>query len=114
MFVDCVSRGRAYTAARAEANAFGRRLAARFETVDALLAPTLRDVPPLYDRSKSKAGALRELASNTMPANLSGTPAVTVPVGDAAGLPVSAQVMTPRFAEDRALWLAGRLEGLAA
>lgn len=113
MVVDAKTNGRAYAAARTEARLFQRRVSERFAEVDALLSPTLRTVPPAYDRSKSKAGALRELASNTMGFNMSGDPAVTVPVGETDGLPVSAQVVTPHFTEDRALYLAGRIESLS-
>lgn len=114
MVVDAKTNGQAYTAARNEAQLFQRRLDEQFADLDALLSPTLRTVPPAYDRSKAKTDAIRELASNTLPFNLSGDPAVSVPVGEPDGLPVSVQVVTPRFTDDRALYLAGRVESLVA
>lgn len=56
--------------------------------------------------------ALRELASNTIPFNVAGTPAVTIPIGNVHGLPVSAQVVTPKFTDACALSIAHCLEQL--
>jgi len=113
-YLDAKTNGQTYTAARTEMQAFRRRVAACFEDVDALLTPTLRTVPPRYDREKGKAKALRELASNTIPFSMAGTPTVSVPVGDVDGLPVSAQIVTPQFTDARALAVAEIVEELTA
>lgn len=113
-YLDAETNSQTYTAARREVQAFTQRVAACFNEVDVLLTPTLRTVPPRYDRSKGKAKALRELASNTMPFSMAGTPAVSLPIGDVNGLPVSAQVVTPQFRDTRALAVADHLEQITA
>jgi aspartyl-tRNA(Asn)/glutamyl-tRNA(Gln) amidotransferase subunit A len=99
-FLDATTGGESYAAARREGIAFGERLAAAFEQVDALVTPTLRDdfIP---------------LLGNTAPFNLAGSPAVSVPVTTLDGLPVSAQAIAPRFEDLRALRVARALERVA-
>jgi aspartyl-tRNA(Asn)/glutamyl-tRNA(Gln) amidotransferase subunit A len=46
----------------------------------------------------------------TVSANLAGIPAVSLPVGNADGLPVGGQLMAPWWEEERMLGLAARLE----
>lgn len=110
--LDARDAGRYYTAARNEMLDFRSRLDALFDEVDALLTPTIRVPPPGFDAFESKAEGLRKLAGNTMPFNLAGNPAVTLPAGEVDGLPIGAQLVTPRFEDRRALQLAARLESL--
>jgi aspartyl-tRNA(Asn)/glutamyl-tRNA(Gln) amidotransferase subunit A len=47
----------------------------------------------------------------TIPANLAGIPAISIPVGlDGAGLPVGVQLLGPAFSEGRLLRIARILE----
>jgi aspartyl-tRNA(Asn)/glutamyl-tRNA(Gln) amidotransferase subunit A len=100
--LDDKTQGRAYTAARRETIEFTQRLNNLFEEIDLLLTPTIRSLPPKLGQI-SASERLNDLLGNTAPFNLSGMPAVSVPVAERDGLPISAQVVAPRFADHRAL-----------
>lgn len=95
----------------------GRRLAESFEEFDVLVTPTTATPPvPLgamsMDRIDDDAeGLLRQTVAFTLPANLTGVPAMSMPLhwsGD--GLPVGVQFMAPMGREDLLFRLAGQLE----
>jgi aspartyl-tRNA(Asn)/glutamyl-tRNA(Gln) amidotransferase subunit A len=78
--------------------------AAAFEQVDVVLGPTMPLVAPLIGRTFEPSGpfnmAPRSIANRlTVPCNLTGMPALSVPCGFSDGLPVGLQVMGPAFAE---------------
>lgn len=102
IYLDAESRGKAYTAARRETTAFVERLNDCFDAVDLLLMPTIRSLPPKPGQI-SASERLNDLLGNTAPFNLSGMPAVSLPVAIHDGIPVSAQVVAPRFEDDVAL-----------
>jgi Asp-tRNA(Asn)/Glu-tRNA(Gln) amidotransferase A subunit family amidase len=106
---DAQTDGRAYAAARREAARFRRELEATFEDVDVLVTPTIRTLPPERGRIET-TDEMMWLLGNTSPTNMTGHPAVTVPVGTAEGRPISAQVIAPRFRDARALHVAGAFE----
>jgi aspartyl-tRNA(Asn)/glutamyl-tRNA(Gln) amidotransferase subunit A len=111
-YLDATTEGGAYRRARREATAFDRRCRAALSGVDALVTPTIRCPPPERGRTDSTE-AMLSLLGNTAPFNLSGHPAVSVPVAGPAGdaLPAAAQVVTPRFADPLAHAVAARLAG---
>uniref|UniRef100_A0A7C3RNJ7 Glutamyl-tRNA(Gln) amidotransferase subunit A n=1 Tax=Archaeoglobus fulgidus TaxID=2234 RepID=A0A7C3RNJ7_ARCFL len=84
-----------------------------FEECDVLLSPTMPSLP-------FKIGELADPLTmykadvNTVPVNLAGVPALSVPVGFERGLPVGLQVIGNYFSENTLLnfgkWLAGRFE----
>ena len=82
------------------------------EGCDLLVTPTTRGpapelaVPPVSEMSLLGRGT--PMSGNTCPLNLSGHPALAVPSGTADGLPVSVQIIAPRFEDARTL-RAGRL-----
>ena len=89
---------------------------AAFERVDVILAPTVPLVAPPIGRTQVAAGPLnvapRAIANRTtVPANLTGMPAISVPCGFADGLPVGLQIMGPAFAEPLLLRVAAAYEG---
>jgi aspartyl-tRNA(Asn)/glutamyl-tRNA(Gln) amidotransferase subunit A len=47
----------------------------------------------------------------TVPANLAGLPAISVPMGEAEGLPVGLQVIAPAYGEERLLGVAAGFGG---
>jgi len=91
----------------------GRDFAAAFEQVDVLVSPTTPTTAfPLGERvDDPMAMYLADLA--TIPSNLAGNAAISVPVGRSAddGLPVGLQVMAPALADDRVYRVGAALEG---
>ncbi|MDV7348748.1 amidase [Halorubrum distributum] len=107
--IDARESGQPYVAGRREARRFDQYLQEAFADVDLLVTPTLRSVP--HERGDIGADdSMYDLLGNTAPFNLTGHPAVTVPVAEHDGLPVSAQVVAPRFADDIALAGAEQIE----
>lgn len=109
-YLDAETAGDAYWRARREAIAFRQRVDAALSAVDVLVLPTIRTLPPEYGQMNSIEGMLT-LLGNTAPFNLSGHPATSVPVDRVDGLPVSAQVVGPRFEDFATLSVAARLTG---
>lgn len=107
--IDAHEDGRPYVAGRREARTFDQHLQAAFADVDLLVTPTLRALP--HERGRIGADdSMYDLLGNTAPFNLTGHPAVTLPVAERDGLPVSAQVIAPRFADAVALAGAKQIE----
>ncbi|HEY8534568.1 MAG TPA: Asp-tRNA(Asn)/Glu-tRNA(Gln) amidotransferase subunit GatA [Micromonospora sp.] len=87
-----------------------RDFTAAFEQVDALIAPTTPFVAfPLGSRTSDPYQMyLSDLY--TIPVNLYGGPAISVPCGLSQGLPVGVQVMAPAMADDRVYRVGAALE----
>jgi len=87
-----------------------RDFAAAFERVDVLVSPTTPTVAfPIGAKVDDPiAMYLNDLC--TIPANLAGVPAMSVPAGLSEGLPVGFQIMAPAFADDRLYEVGGALE----
>lgn len=96
-------------AALAAAQATGTRLAqgidALLDTADALVLPTLPIVPPTLAQAHD-ARAVVPLTRLVRPFNLSGHPAITLPVRTAQGLPAGVQLVGRRGADADLLALA--------
>lgn len=115
--------GVAYQQAMFDRAALFRRVQALLETADFLVTPTLqREAPPidqdLFDPLEIDGVAYGDVRPNwfpwTMPFNLTGHPAVSLPCGfTPAGLPLGLQVVG-RFREDAALLRAASLFEAAA
>ena len=86
-----------------------REFARAFKKFDVLLGPTMPVLPP---KVGEKATPLEDymIDVNTVPANLAGFPALSVPVGFAEGLPVGMQLMAPHFEEERLFTVAASYE----
>jgi aspartyl-tRNA(Asn)/glutamyl-tRNA(Gln) amidotransferase subunit A len=93
------------------------RLAEQFQAfhgdVDLLVTPSLPSPPPpvttLYDTAAYDRW--RDVVPYTLPFNLTGQPAASVPCGiTAAGLPVGLQIVGPRFADALVLRASRALE----
>lgn len=111
-FVDAQTEGQSYVALRRRAIAFQQQLAEVFVDVDLLLTPTTRIVPPEYEAIGVYKDSLG-MTGNTVPFSFAQTPAVTVPVDEVDGVPVSAQVVAPMFEDERAICGARLIETLA-
>lgn len=86
-----------------------------FQSVDVVVAPTAPLVPPPIGRTQEPGGPLqlvpRAVANRaTVPCNLTGMPAISVPCGFGQGLPVGLQIMAPAFAEPLLLQVAAAYE----
>jgi aspartyl-tRNA(Asn)/glutamyl-tRNA(Gln) amidotransferase subunit A len=84
-----------------------------FAEVDLLLLPTTPITAPVIGSRAVRWGSTSEpvdgaLVRLTAPFNLAGVPALSIPVGDEAGLPIGVQLVAPWNAEARLL-TAGRL-----
>jgi aspartyl-tRNA(Asn)/glutamyl-tRNA(Gln) amidotransferase subunit A len=90
-----------------------RELDAVYERVDVLLAPTSPTVA--FELGARTADPLAMYLSDvcTVPSNLAGHPAVSVPFGGADGLPIGVQVLAPALREDLALRVARAVEQAA-
>jgi aspartyl-tRNA(Asn)/glutamyl-tRNA(Gln) amidotransferase subunit A len=78
--------------------------------VDLLLTPTSPSVAfPLGERTGDPV-AMYLSDVFTVPANLAGIPGLSLPVGEAHGLPVGAQLLAPRWEEARMIRAAATLE----
>jgi aspartyl-tRNA(Asn)/glutamyl-tRNA(Gln) amidotransferase subunit A len=91
-----------------------------FEQVDVVVAPTVPLVAPPIGRTFEPGGPLnvapRSIANRTtVPCNLTGMPAISVPCGFAdGGLPVGLQIMGPAFSEALVLRVAAGYEAATA
>lgn len=89
--------------------------AAAFEQVDVVVGPTVPLVAPAIGRTFEPGGpfnvAPRGIANRaTVPCNLTGGPAISVPCGFSDGLPVGLQIMGPAFGEPLVLRAAAAYE----
>lgn len=101
---------RAQQARRMLAQAFGEA----FEEVDVLLGPTIPICTPAFE--KDWAGQALDVVEKvlpfTVPANLTGVPALSVPMGlDSQGLPAGMQFFGKNFTEKQLLKVAKAWEG---
>jgi aspartyl-tRNA(Asn)/glutamyl-tRNA(Gln) amidotransferase subunit A len=87
-----------------------RDFAAAFEKADVLVSPTTPTVAfPLGSRVDNPT-AMYAADLATVPANLAGVPALSMPCGLAEGLPVGLQIMAPALEDARLYRVAGALE----
>ncbi|MFR9775907.1 Asp-tRNA(Asn)/Glu-tRNA(Gln) amidotransferase subunit GatA [Micromonospora sp. MS34] len=83
---------------------------AAFEQVDALISPTTPFVAFPIGARTSDPYQMYLADLFTIPTNLYGGPAISVPCGLSEGLPVGLQVMAPTMADDRMYRVAAALE----
>lgn len=110
-FVDAETDGGAYTRAREEMIEHETRLTELFRDVDVLLTPTIPRFPPSIDTDLDESE--HDRSSNLRGFNATGHPAITVPVGESDGRPVSAQIVAPQFEDGLALRTARMVETVA-
>jgi aspartyl-tRNA(Asn)/glutamyl-tRNA(Gln) amidotransferase subunit A len=87
-----------------------RDFTAAFENVDVLVSPTTPFVAFPFGARTSDPYQMYLADLYTIPSNLYGGPAISVPCGLSEGLPVGLQVMAPTMADDRMYRVAAALE----
>jgi aspartyl-tRNA(Asn)/glutamyl-tRNA(Gln) amidotransferase subunit A len=87
-----------------------RDFAAAFEQADVLVAPTTPFVAFPFGARTSDPYQMYLADLFTIPSNLYGGPAISVPAGLSEGLPVGLQIMAPTMADDRMYRVAAALE----
>jgi aspartyl-tRNA(Asn)/glutamyl-tRNA(Gln) amidotransferase subunit A len=83
---------------------------AAFEEADVLATPTMPVLPPRLGESLDDPLQLYLMDANTVPVNLANLPAVSVPAGEADGLPVGLQLVGPKFGEAEIVRAASAVE----
>ena len=104
-----------YITARRQLARIRRDAECLFETVDAILTPTVVIPPPKIDNLAREPAKLRDVEiitlRNTRPFDVLGLPTISVPCGFAkAGLPIGLQITSAPWREDVVLALAHRYE----
>ena len=94
-----------------DARAWVRRdFEAAFDDVDVIASPTMPVLP--FELGESLDDPLRMYLAdaNTTPVNLANLPAISVPAGEADGLPVGLQLVGPKFGEETIVRAASAVE----
>ena len=108
-FLEHLCHGALYAKAHNVRPTFIRAYDEVFARVDILAMPTVPVKAPLYQEpadyeealSRSFVGRLSHEAGNTLPFNLTGHPAMSIPCGKSGGLPIGLQLVAPYFREDQ-------------
>jgi len=82
-----------------------------FEKVDAIICPTVPKLPHKIG-AKISTEEMYSYDAMTIPANLAGIPAISVPAGRINKIPVGLQIMVPAFNETRMFQIARAFEKL--
>src|SRR6056297_2650270 len=80
------------------------------ETADVLATPTMPVLPPKLGESLDDPLQMYLADANTTPVNLANLPAISVPAGEADGLPVGLQFVGPKFGEETIVNAAAAVE----
>jgi len=92
--------GKYYAKAQAARENMRRDFRRVFETVDIIAGPTMPDVAyKLGEKKNPLSMYLTDIL--TVPANLAGLPAISVPCGKTDGMPVGLQIMGRHFEDER-------------
>ncbi|WP_435186229.1 Asp-tRNA(Asn)/Glu-tRNA(Gln) amidotransferase subunit GatA [Halobellus sp. EA9] len=80
------------------------------DEADVLATPTMPVLPPELGESLDDPLQLYLMDANTVPVNLANLPAISVPAGEADGLPVGLQLIGPKFGEEAIVRAASAVE----
>jgi amidase len=94
----------AEAAARRTQLAWQHELEAELAEVHVLALPVLADLPPAVDDPPVRLNRL------TLPVNVAGLPALSLPIGDIEGRPVALQLVAPAYGEELLLSLGASIE----
>ncbi|GAC1318138.1 MAG: Asp-tRNA(Asn)/Glu-tRNA(Gln) amidotransferase subunit GatA [Chloroflexota bacterium] len=104
-----------YLQAQAMRSLIQQDFRAAFRQVDIVVSATTPHIAPHIGRTSARGGPLnlvpRSISNRlTVPCNLTGMPAISVPCGFADGLPIGLQIMGPAFDDARVLQVAAAYE----
>ena len=105
--------GPVYVAAMEQLQSYARTAATIWAGIDVLVTPTLAIPPPPLGSASGEDSltTMMALVAFTVPFNVTGEPAISLPVHrSAAGLPVGVQLVAPYAHEDRLIRVAAALE----
>jgi len=78
-----------------------------FKQVDVLISPTVPIPPPTFDEIKKLTPLqMYSIDKLTVSPNIAGLPHITVPCGEANGLPIGLMIIGPQFGEEKILQVA--------
>ncbi|RLM90077.1 Asp-tRNA(Asn)/Glu-tRNA(Gln) amidotransferase subunit GatA [Halobellus sp. Atlit-38R] len=80
------------------------------DQADVLATPTMPVLPPELGESLDDPLQLYLMDANTVPVNLANLPAISVPAGEADGLPIGLQLIGPKFGEESIVRAASAVE----
>jgi aspartyl-tRNA(Asn)/glutamyl-tRNA(Gln) amidotransferase subunit A len=80
------------------------------DRADVLASPTMPVLPPRLGESLDDPLQLYLMDADTVPVNLANLPAISVPAGEADGLPVGLQLVGPKFGERELVRAASAVE----
>ncbi|KAB1190448.1 hypothetical protein GJR96_15835 [Haloferax sp. MBLA0076] len=103
--------GRHYVRALAAAKTITASMEAPLDEYDALILPTSPGRAPTREAVESP---VTSFARNTIPANVSGQPALSLPAGTIEGVPTGVQLFGRRFEDAHLLGVAATVEPLVA
>lgn len=82
------------------------------KSFDAIISPTVLSIPGEIGETQT-ISRKESYDNNTVPANISGVPAISVPMGMVNNLPTGLQIMTARFSEEKLFQIARTYEKTA-
>jgi len=102
-----------YAKAQKVRNVLTAEMIALFEKYDAILCPTTPNVSFGFGEKSSDPWQMYIEDMLTIPANLAGIPALSIPCGQKNGLPIGLQLMSKHFAESTILNMGHRYQQLS-
>lgn len=102
-----------YEQAQSARNWVAKELTQALESVHAIVSPTMPTIAPQLGDSLDDPLRTYLADANTVPANLSRLPALSVPIGTVSGLPVGLQLLGPELSEERLLSMGQVIESLS-
>lgn len=103
--------GRHYHLALKAKKLIGDELSKAFKDIDCIISPTVPRLPHKIGEDVSIED-MYSYDALTIPANLAGNCALSLPVGDIVGVPVGMQIMCDKFEDEKMLQIARSIEKL--
>jgi aspartyl-tRNA(Asn)/glutamyl-tRNA(Gln) amidotransferase subunit A len=106
--------GKYYLKAQKVRTILKKELSSLYKTYDILIAPTMPVLPFRFSEKIDDPLKMYMIDIDTVVANLTGIPAISVPAGFSKGLPIGLQIMADEFQEQRLFDAASLFESVAS